>query len=159
MSFNLDLAVFVPRSETGDLSIFAHVDALVKPIAAEKKLMRWHPYDTEKPYRCVEQLPMAFLTQEGVWHEYDPEQEKATQRLIKKRKKAYAEIAEEEKQAHDEDTAASRTLVRFALWAAEHPFPLGAFRQVWRQALLDHASMIVVYIACERLVPLDESEK
>jgi hypothetical protein len=155
MSFNFDLVVFVPRPERGDASIFEPIDALVKSIAAEKRLMRWHPYEMDKPYRCIESIPMAFLTQEGVWQEYDPNQEKATQRLIKKRQKSYAEIAEEEKQARDEDTAASRTLVRFACWAADHPFPLGPWRQLWRQALLDHASMMVVYVACERQISLD----
>jgi hypothetical protein len=150
---NFDLAVFLPEQLANDLSLFDSVDAVVKPLAAEKRLRRWHPYERRRPYVSIEHPPMAFISEAGSWYEPDINQEKPAQRLVKRRQRTFKAIQEEE-QARDPEQALARCLLRMSLWEADHPFPLTPWRQIWRQALLDHASLIVVYLACDQLLAL-----
>ncbi|GCE32180.1 hypothetical protein KDA_76640 [Dictyobacter alpinus] len=152
---NFDLALFFPEPLSGNVPLFDRVDAAIKPIASQQLLERWHPYEIGRPHASIEHLPMAFIGSDGVWHERDETQEKPALRLVKRRQKAFAAIREEEEAAHDPETAASRGLVRFAIWESEHHFPLTPWRRLWRQALLDHATQAVVFVACARRIPLN----
>ncbi|GHP00623.1 hypothetical protein KSF_106700 [Reticulibacter mediterranei] len=146
---NFDLALFFPRPLSEDIPLFDRVDAVIVPIASEKHIERWHPYEIVRPHLCIEHLPTAFLADMN-WHECEEALEKPGLRLVKKRQKAFAAIREEEEAAHNPDTAAARCLVRFAMWEADHHFPLTPWRQLWRQVLLDRATQAVVFVACER---------
>lgn len=152
---NFDLALFFPEPLSGEPSLFDCVDAVVQPIASDQLIDRWHPYEIVRPHACLEHLPMAFIS-DGSWYERDKTLEKPAQRLVKQRHKAFAAIRQEEETTHDLDTAATRCLVRFAIWESEHHFPRTSWRTLWCQSLLDHATQAVVFVACvrrERLVP------
>ena len=54
---NFVFAIFLPNSQA-DASSFDCVDKVVSPIAAEKRLMRWHPYEFCHPAKCIGNAPM-----------------------------------------------------------------------------------------------------
>lgn len=149
---NFDLALFLREQYADNVSLFDEVDVIVKPLAGERHLVSWHPYEFCKPPVCLEHLPMALITAKGGWHERDPKQELAATRLVKKRQRDFAAIIEEE-QARNPEIASARILVRMAIWEADRKFPLTSWRKLWREMLLDHADALVVYVACEMAKP------
>lgn len=153
---NFSLALFLTREQATDADLFDCIDRAIVRFAAEKYLERWHHYDVSRPHTCLEQLPMAFITAQGTWYEPDSSLEKPAQRLVRRRQKAFDAMHKEE-EAGDPEAAAARCLVRMATWEADHPFPLTPWRQLWRQALLDHADGAIVYLACVRRLALDGS--
>jgi hypothetical protein len=152
---NSDLVLFLPRTplseSSGHISL-EEIDMRMEALAPEHHLTRWHPLEVHVPYRCVEHIPLLFITSKGIWHACDDTLEKASMRMVKKRQTLVKAVKAEEDVTcgGDEALASARTLVRMAMWEADHAFPITPWRRVWRDALIENAGCLVVYLACQQ---------
>ena len=87
---HLYLAVFVSEQDTREnTALFSAIDAFVSPHATMEHLTWWYPYEVCTPHLCLEHLPTAYITAQGVWHERDPQQEQPADALTLERQRMY----------------------------------------------------------------------